>query len=256
MNSKAIELWYYLVMFRDEHRNNETFYKIKEMLIKHRTIFEPVESFIIYVSLLGYCFDMNLNSLNDFRIDEFDIMKEMIESGNLIQDNIFPSEWFIFCVITSIRARKLHYAEYGKLLPPETAENILKHSNAELEIEKGNYDRALNYLAGSKNNNIAEKLRTYNMYLKIYYELGLSEQFFYIADNFRHLIKNDITLTKEAKKIRENFIKYAVKLFRIKLGEISADPYVLKKDFMEQKILGNKWLIIKADELIIRKNST
>lgn len=259
MDSTALELWYYLVMFRDEKRDNETFFKIKEMLLKHRTIFEPVESFIIYVSLLGYCYDMNLVPANDFRIDEFDIMKEMIESGHLVQDNVFPAEWFIFCVITSLRAGKTQYAEmlikdYGKLLPPASAENIMKHSMAELEIEKGNFESALDLLAGAKNNNIAEKLRTNNMYIKIYYELGLSEQFFYSADNFKHLIKNDPSLTKDAKNIRENFIKYAVKLFRIKLGELKLHPFELKKEIMSHKILGNKWLLKKADELKKNKN--
>lgn len=254
MGSRALEIWFLLLKFQSELRNDETFFKLKKMISANAGIFEPVESFVIYVSLLGFCFDKYIDPRVDFSNEEFEIMKEMLDSGLLIQDNVFHPEWFIYAVITSLRADKTAFAEelindYSKLLPEDLSENVLDHAKAELEIEKGSYEKALKHLAVSRYNNIAEKLRANHMYIKIYYEMGLSEQFFYNIDSFRHLIKNENSLSESVKEIRENFIKFSVKLFRIKLGESKEPVSIIKKEILRSKITGNKWLLDKVKEL-------
>jgi hypothetical protein len=254
MESKALEIWYLLLKFQSELRNDETFLKLKKIISVNAGIFGPVESFVIYVSLMGYCFDKNIDPKEDFTREEFEIMKEMLDNGLLIQDNVFHPEWFIYAVITSLRAKKTEFAEklintYSNMMPENVSENVLYHAKAELEIEKGNFEKALEYLTVSRYNNIAEKLRANHMYIKIYYELGLSDQFFYNIDSFRHLIKNNNSLTGSVKMIRENFIKFSVKLFRIKINESKEPVWKVKKEILNSKITGNKWLLKKADEL-------
>lgn len=269
MGSKALEIWY-LVMKLQSQPDDATFYRLKKVFTANSNLFEPVEGFVIYVSLLGYCYEKNILARENFHVEEYEIMRAMLAGGLLIQDNVFHPEWFIYAVISSLRAGKLKFAqelvnEYSALLPPSEADNVLEHAFAEIAIETGNYDKALKHLAVSKYNNIAEKLRANHMYLKIYYEQGLSEQFFYNIDSFKHLIKNEVSLSKSVKELRENFIKYAVKLFRIKLNESGEDPGAVKKDILKTPIMGNKWLLQKADELLnlhasgkpsSRKNST
>lgn len=254
MNSKALEIWYLLLKFQAESRNDETFFNLKRIISANAGIFEPVESFVIYVSLLGYCFDKNIDPNEDFTKEEFEIMKEMLDNGLLIQDNVFHPEWFIYAVISSLRAGKLTFAEklindYSKMLPAGVSANVLDHAKAELEIEKGNYEKALKFLAVSRYNNIAEKLRANHMYVKIYYELGLSEQFFYSVDSFRHLIKNESSLNAGVKRIRENFIKFTVKLFRVKLKETANTASEVKKEIIKTQVTGSKWLLDKVKEL-------
>jgi len=254
MGSKALEIWY-LVMKLQSSPDDNTFLRLKKTITANSNLFEPVEGFIIYVSLLGYCYEKNILPYENFHLEEYEIMREMLAGGLLIQDNMFHPEWFIYAVITSLRAGKMKFAvelmsDYAKLLPPGDSDNVLEHAFAEIEIEKGNYSKALKHLAVSKYNNIAEKLRANHMYLKIYYEQGLSEQFFYSIDSFKHLIKNELSLSKGVKQLRENFIKYAVKLFRIKLNESAEDPGAVKKEILKTPIMGNKWLLKKANELL------
>ncbi|MBE2217441.1 MAG: hypothetical protein IAE90_04505 [Ignavibacteria bacterium] len=254
MGSKALEIWY-LVMKLQSNPDDNTFHRLKKTITANSNLFEPVEGFIIYVSLLGYCYEKNILPSENFHVEEYEIIREMLAGGLLIQDNVFHPEWFIYAVITSLRAGKMKFAgellsDYAKLLPPGDSDNVLEHAFAEIEIEKGNYNKALKHLAVSKYNNIAEKLRAKHMYLKIYYEQGLSEQFFYSIDSFKHLIKNEVSLSKGTKQLRENFIKYAVKLFRIKLNESAEDPGAVKKEILKTPIMGNKWLLKKADELL------
>jgi len=254
MGSKALEIWY-LVMKLQSNPEDTTFFRLKKIFTTNSNLFEPVEGFIIYVSLLGYCYEKNVLATENFHVEEYEIMRAMLAGGLLIQDNVFHPEWFIYAVIASLRAGKMKFAgelmsDYAKLLPPGDSDNVLEHAYAEIEIEKGNYSKALKHLAVSKYNNIAEKLRANHMYLKIYYEQGLSEQFFYSIDSFKHLIKNELSLSKGVKQLRENFIKYAVKLFRIKLSESAEDPGTVKREILKTPIMGNKWLLKKADELL------
>lgn len=253
MDSKALEIWYLLIQFHKGNKNDETFFRLKEMTEKNSKVFEPVERFIIYVSLLSYCFEMGITPSKNFRKEEFELLAEMLKDGLLLQDNVFHPEWFMYACIAALRAGEIAYAEtfienYKDSLPPEIRNNILNHAYAELEIERKNFERALELLVLTKYTNVAEKLRANHMYIKIYYELGMSEQFFYNIDSFRRLIKNEPSINRETKQIRENFIKFAVILFKVKLKETATLPDEIKNEIMSSKIMGHKWLIEKISE--------
>ncbi len=254
MNSVAVEIWYHLVKFYTSNRDHKTFIKLKDSLTKNAHIFEPVEGFVIYVGLLGYCYDMSLIPGKNIYKEEFEIISHMLNNGLMVQDGVFNPEWFMYAFITSLRAGEVRFAEdliknHKDKIPEKERHNIINHAYAELSIKNKDFKSALKLLSVQKYNNVAEKLRANHMYIKIYYELGLSEEFFYNVDSFKHLIKNESSLNKEIKTIREKFIKYTVILFRLKLNEIDIPIDELKIDIMRSKILGNKWLLEKVNEL-------
>src|SRR4030095_14748949 len=98
--------------------------------------------------------------------------------------------------------------KYKDMIPESERYNVVNHAYSELEMAKGNYEKALEYLVLPRYNNVNEKLRANAMYLKIYYELGRSDQFFYQVDSFKHLLKNEQSLGTELKKVRGNFVKF------------------------------------------------
>jgi len=254
MNSKAVEIWYLLIKFQTDNRNDDTFFKLKEMTVNNSKVFEPVERFIIFVSLLGYCYEMGITPSKNFRREEFELMSRMLKDDLLLQDNVFLPEWFMYACITALRAGETAYAEefiekYKDSLPAELKDNILTHAYAELEIERKNYEKALEHLALTKYSNVAEKLRANHMYIKIYYELEMSELFFYNVDSFKRLIRNEPSINRETKLLRENFIKFAVILFKLKLKENNSSPDEIKNEIMSSRIMGHKWLIEKINEL-------
>ncbi len=254
MDSKALEIWYLLIKFQKGNRSDETFFRLIEMTEKNSKVFEPVERFVIYVSLLSYCFEMGITPSKNFRKEEFELMTQMLKHGLLLQDDVFHPEWFMYYCIAALRAGETDSAEkfienYKGKLPAEIKDNILNHAYAELEIERKNFEKALELLALTKYTNVAEKLRANHMYIKIYYELEMSELFFYNIESFKRLIKNEPSISRETKQIRENFIKYAAMLFKVKLNETDSSPDEIKNEIMSSKVMGHKWLIEKINEL-------
>jgi hypothetical protein len=253
-DSKAVEVWYYVIKFHTNSRNDVTFHALKELLEKNFSIFDPLESFIICVSLLSYCFDMNIIPARNFHKEEFEIIRLMFNEGLLIDGNTIHSEWFMFAFLSALRAGDIAYAEKflndcKSKINRREQENVVNHALAELALEKKDFNAALKYLSVPKYNNVAEKLRANQMYIKIYFELKQSEQLFYTADSFMHLIRDEASLSKEIKVIRENFVKFTLQVYRYSLGETKKTLLEIRKDIMNTKILGNKWLLRKLDEL-------
>ncbi len=112
------------------------------------------------------------------------------------------------------------------------------------------YQTALKLLSLPKYNSINEKLRANHMYIKIYFETGAIEEFFYQVNSFQQIMRNVTSLSKETGIIpRNNFIKFTTKLFKLKLNELDTTLDELKMEIMKSKLLGNKWLLEKVCEL-------
>lgn len=255
MGNKIIEIYWLAIKLDTTSRNEKTFFRLDTMLEKCSKTLEQEESIRIYNCLLSYCFEMKLTPGNDFKKIEFILIKRMLESGLLTVGNTIYPEWFMYAFLSSVRAGEISFAgkfirKYETMLPENERFNIINHANAELAIEKKDYQKALKLLALPKYNSINEKLRANQMYIKIYYETTESDQFFYQVNSFSQIMRNVTSLNKERGIIpRTNFIKFAEKLFKVKIGESKSPVYEIKREIMKSKILGNSWLLEKAEEL-------
>lgn len=255
MEEKAIEIFYLTNRIMTDSRNDETFFRLKRLLKENHHILDNSENDMIFVALLTYCWDMNVKKGNDYSREEFELITQMIDIGILTEGGRIYSEWFMYAFLTAVKAGEITYAEkfieqYKDLIPEAQRFNAVNHAFAELELTKHNYEEALKFLALPRYNNVNEKLRANSMYLKIYYELGRSEQFFYQVDSFKHLLKNEQSLGTELKKVRGNFVKFIQTLYKIRIGESNADISLLKKDIEDSNVFFKKWLLEKVKELM------
>jgi len=254
MDSKAMEILWLGIKFETTNTNDETFYLLKEKLEKYSGLLERDECFRVYNCLLGYCYDMKIIPEKNFEKAEFELITRMLEAGIFFVEKTLYPEWFVYAFLSAVRAEEIDFAEkfieeYKETLQGDDRENVLNHAYAELALIKKDYKTALHLLALPKYNSINEKLRANQMYIKIYFETGEHEQFFYQVNSFSQLIRNVTSLTKERGILpRINFIKYTSKLFRMRLGEVNVTAGELREEIMKSTILGNKWLLEKLDE--------
>jgi len=237
-----------------DRKNDKTFYRLKQLLEKNHHILDNSENDMIFVALLSYCWDMNLKPGMDYSKDEFEIINGMLDKEILTEDGKMYSEWFMYAFLTAIKAGEIKFAEkfiekYKDMVPENERSNVVNHARAELEFVKENFEKALEYLSIPKYNNISEKLRANNMYLRIYYELERSDQFFYQIDSFKHFLKNVKSLSSNLIKVRQNFVKYILILYKIKLGEMETDFEVLKKEIAGSQLVNYKWIMKKLNKL-------
>ncbi len=258
-SSKALKIWYQFLKFNTSvHKDDKSFYKLKNLLEKDIGIFNKEDGFYIYIVLLNYCYDMNMNPNKNFLKEEFQIVSQMLKNELLMQGNIIDSEWFMYAFLRTLSAWEIHFAEqfvnnYISKVPEKERPNTLSFANAAILVHKRDFKTALKYLSVPTYNNFSEKLFVNRLYLQIYYELSLSEPFFYTADSFKHLIIYESSFNKDSKKIRLNFINFAVKLFRLKIKETDIPLEQIKREIMSSKTSGCNWVLEKVKELEKRR---
>lgn len=252
--TSSTEILYYCIILSTEGRNDDTFFKLKELLEKNHKIFDKAELFGFYISLHNYIYERSLDPKNEIGEVEFEIAEKMLELGLITENGKMTSEWFVNTFVKAIRASKLKFAEkfieeYNQMLPDTERENVVNTSYAELEFTRKNYRKALGFLAKVKFNNTWEKLRVNHMYVKIHYEMNNPELFYYITDSFKHFLKNEPSLNEYIKKTFGSFVNHTIKVFKIRSGEDKTPKLYLKKEILNSQISGNKWLLEKLSEL-------
>ncbi len=250
----AAEAYYFSLKLNTDGRNDETFYSLRNLLNENPEIFSKEELFGFYTGMHNYLFERGLAPDQKISELEFEVGVKMLELGLITEGNTISAEWFANVFLKALKANEIKYAEkfiadYKMMLAEKERSNIVNYAYAELEFAKNNFKKALVYLAKVKFNNVWEKLRVNHMYTKIHYDMNNSESFYYIIDSFRHIIKDEYSVNDYVKKLHENFIRYVAPLFRLKNGDTNVILAQIKKDILNSKVAGNKWLLDKVAEL-------
>lgn len=254
MNSSTVEIYYLILKLYRPDKSDEIFIKLKKIIEEKFNEFSKGECFSFYVHLINYC---NINKLaNDkeyIRI-KFEIAKEMVERDLIVQNGVIDPGWFRGIFSMAFNAGEIQFAEdfiekHKSLVSGKDSENVVKHVYANLAIYKKEYDSALEYLSTSSYQHLNDKWAVKQMYLTIYYETNNFEQFLYVADSMKHLIKDEGSWNENLIIPIRNFINYLIKLFKIKLGEKDIRLDEIKKEILESKIISRKWLLEKIAEL-------
>lgn len=253
--SAALETSYYSLMLNmPEERQDENFYKLKELLEKNATIFEKDELYAFYISLHNYLFEKGLAPDREVSKLEFEVGVQMLELGLITEGNTITAEWFANVFLKAVKAGEFEYAEkfikdYKMMLMSKERDNIVNFSYAELLFAKGDYVNSLSYLATVKFNNVWEKLRVNHIYIKIHYEMNNEDLFYYLIDSFKHVLKDEYSVTEYVKKLHSDFNDTAAKLFKHRNEGKYLNLRALKKEVNNMKVAGHKWLLDKIEEL-------
>lgn len=253
MNSKALEIYYLILKLYRQDKNDKDFKKVKELIKENILIFGKGELFNLYIHLFNYC---NINKLQkgiDYSKVEFEIAREMVEQELVITNGVIDPGWFRGIFFKAFNAGEVKFAaefieKHKSIVSGNDGENVVNHAYAQLAMHDKDYDKALDHLSTATYQHLNDKWLIKNMYLKIYYETGHYEQFFYTVDSIRHLIKEGSWNENLITPIR-NFIICSTKLFRIKLKETDTPIDEVKQEIMNLKVIGRPWLLEKAAEL-------
>lgn len=254
MDSKAIEMYALVLKLYVPDKNDEALFKLMSLIDENISSFKKADCFSFYIHLINYC---NINKLandKEYIKIKFEIVKKMVEHDLAVQNNAIDPGWFRGIFSMAYNAGEMKFAEdfiekHKELVTGRDKENVVKHAYANLAIYKKDYDAALEYLSTSSYQHINDKWTVKQMYLTIYYEINNFEQFSYVADSIKHLIKDEGSWNENLIVPIRNFINYLTKLFKIKLGEKDIRLDEIKSEIMESKIISRKWLLEKIGEL-------
>lgn len=138
-------------------------------------------------------------------------------------------------------------------IPKESRENMRDFSYALLEYEKGDYSKALEYISKVKYEFFYFRYDVKNLLLKCFYELELYEQALYLITNYKLFLKQNKNISKEAKRIYSQHIKYIQKITKLKMKYDEYEAQRVQKEMKTMDPWAIKWPLEKLDELI-KKN--
>ncbi len=254
MNSSAVEMYYLILKLYGPDKSDEIFNKLKLLIEEKFNMFNKGECFSFYVHLINYC---NINKLandKEYIKIKFDIVKEMVERDLIVQNGVVDPGWFRGIFSMAYNAGEIKFAEdfiekHKSLVTGKEKENVVKHAYANLAIYKKDYESALNYLSDCSYQHLNDKWTVKQMYMTIYFETNNFEQFSYVADSMKHLIKDEGSWNENLIIPIRNFINSLTKLFKVKMGEKNIPVDEIRKEITESKIISRKWLLEKIDEL-------
>jgi hypothetical protein len=162
-------------------------------------------------------------------------------------------------VLSSITLRELKWLEYfienyTDYLQPEYREDLKNLSYTNLYYAKKEFEKALSCASKINHEFFLFKFDLKNLMLIIYYELDHFESAYSMVDSYKHYLSNSKEITNFYKVPLNNFLKLYFDLLKIKSRQSKEKASFIKNKITnESKIISKKWLLEKADELIVKK---
>jgi hypothetical protein len=242
------------------------FLKLKELVKKSKDILKKDSYRFLMQMLIEYCKN-NDNDENSFYNDQSYLLIKKLLDENLYlgKDGMMFGSDYIDIVTYSLMNNNFVLAEkyietYKPIIYPSQADDsykfclavfyYFKAKNAEDDKEIL-YQKSLNNLSKIKTHYYEYRLKVFDLAIKIYFELNMTDPLILLIDSFKHYLKANINnIPLDFLERYFNFIKYVLALMKLKKIKKNAQIEKIKQELSGLKSLENrKWLINKLNNL-------
>ncbi|MEO8511962.1 MAG: hypothetical protein ABI543_00250 [Ignavibacteria bacterium] len=240
-----ITIYYRVILLFLNPDDEENYYKLKELIINHeQEIGHTLGD--LYINLENYCVRNARKGNHKFLEESLNIYEMELRKGTYYQNGFMPNSFFSSFVVTASRLKKFERLrkfinDYKDELHEDSREAYYFYSMAFTEYEEGNFEKALEYLAKSKPEEVYMKMDLRILQSRIYYSLNWNIPLQSLLDTFKKTVQNNKYITDLRKEQYNKFIKYTNQLnnIRFKSDKASADTMLddLKRgDFFTYKL--------------------
>lgn len=255
-NVPLITIYYRVILLFLNPDDEENYYKLKQLVIKNE---DQLGSALgdLYINLENYCVRKSRIGDHKFLEESFDIYELELKKRTYSQHGYMPNSFFSSFVVTGCRIKKFDRLrkfinDYKDELHEDTKEAYYFYSLAFLENEEENFEKALEYLAKSKPEEVYLKMDLRILQCRIYYRLNWNIPLQSLLDTFKKTVQNNKYITDVRKDQYNKFIKYTNQLNNIRYkNDIAAAEAVIdeleKGDYFTYKL----WIIDEAKKLAV-----
>lgn len=255
--SDVAELYFYRIACNRYPEREEYYFKFRNLLLENLDTLNRKEIYGLFNATHIYCLK-KINSGNDRFLSElFDIFNIEIDKGFYKYSNSSPVTYMKFrnTYLTGLALKQFHWtekfiSEFGKEIIPSDRDNVVRVANAQVEFEKGNFEKTIEKISTVKTDHIFLKSDIRNLTLMSYYELGYIESALSLIDSFKHFLNNNKKLTDVFRASHLRFLNSLFSLIRFREKHQDLRLEQLRKKLepfsYERRI---KWLIDKIDDV-------
>ncbi len=225
LQNDAIRAYYQLLqLFTANNKTEELalFWEIRNGLQQQSYQLPPLDLSALYTGIVNVCSNRIKSGDLTFTAHLFDIYKEMISTNIIYNNGLIHQNHY-----RNIVSLGLNYAEqqwnfdfindHKDRLPKKDKESTYKYCLAQYYYYYQDYASAMKFLRDVPFNNTVLHVTAKKLLLSCYFELGETAPIQSLASNFRDLLKrNKADLSSKNYEGYRNFIKYTLKIYRIK----------------------------------------
>ncbi|MBX7041847.1 MAG: hypothetical protein K1X85_03000 [Ignavibacteria bacterium] len=233
------------------------YFRYKKVLMKLLGILNSHDVRFHLIRLVKYCMNKidEHGGISTFDRELFNVYKFILEKGYYkpgVAAHI-PVELYRTIILQSLKLKEFGYARYiienfRNEIPADKRDNMDLYARALLCFHSNQYDEAMENCQKVKLNHFLLKFEIKDLMLMTAYEKGLDGTMRSLLDTYRHLLRNDSTLSKKEKAKYRNFLTAVSKLYSVRnSGNISECAEIER--LLENDISNKVWLIEKVKEL-------
>jgi tetratricopeptide (TPR) repeat protein len=250
-----IAIYYNTIMLLLKPEDESYYYKLKNLIVEIEKEIDPPTLSDVYINLENYCHRKGRVGVEKFFKEALDIYKLEIKSEACFNMGIIPYAFYNSYIITACRLKEFDDAlvfmeKYKEMLSEENRDDYYFYSFAFLENERGNNEKALEYLSKVKMDDLYMKMDIRSLQCRIYDALGWYLPLQSLLDTFKKTVQNNKLMPDIRKKYYLYFIKYLNHLNNLKQKPDSNKFTDLKYQIESEEYFPYKsWLIKSIEEL-------
>lgn len=235
--------------------DDEYYFNFKKKVLENDNLFSLLERYGLYICMTNSCVQKIDKGNEKFFKECFEIYKIMFEKNLFdVYPGYFSMTTFTAIVTTGVAAKEFDRVEkfikeYSEKLNPEHKSDALNYSLAQLNFNKKEFGKALEYISQTDTEFSNFKFQLKILLLKIYFELGDYDSLYYTSDSFTHFLNKNKIVGKNYKIEFNNFIKILDLLIKFKFNKEQKYSFKIKKSLENTAIASRRWLIEKFKEL-------
>ncbi len=251
-----VNLYYLILLLLMKPDEESNFFKLKKLLKSNTLSIGKHELRTIYTAASNYCNQKASKGQLHFHEEMFDLYNMMLEQKLLHKGKYIPNGYIKNLVSLGLYLDKYQWIK--KFIEKIQNETLPKYRQSVYAFNKGalyfytqRYNEALQVLLNVESIDVFYDLDYRSLLLKCYYELKETEPLLSLSEAFKKYVKQR-KIADNQKKTYLNFIKYAIKLYKIKIQPRSSKAKItrIEQSIIENKAINNqRWLLEKVKEL-------
>jgi tetratricopeptide (TPR) repeat protein len=209
---------YYYAYQAFKRPTEEYYFNNLEHLIHHEMgKFQHSEVRALYLAALNYCVPKINQGRHDFYQKAFDLYKKGIETGILIENGVLSRYTFLNAVSSALKTQEFDWAEkfieqFQPFLEEKQRQGSVNFSLSRLYFERGDYDKAQQFLMQFEYDDMLQNIVAKTMLLKIYFERDDFDAFESLLESMRTYLQRKEALDPARKLAYKNMISMMKKL--------------------------------------------
>ena len=250
-------VYYTMYLTQTEPANEDHYFKLKKLLIIHGQKFPFHEAEFVYFSALNYCIRKINRGKENFRIETFELYKDLL-AKNILTFKGAISPWHFRNITTiSLQVGNTDWAlqfinNYSKYLPEKFKANAISFNTSQVLLYQKKYRDVISLLQSVEYEDMTYNLNSKATLLTTYFEIGETEALYSLMESFRTFLGRHKEFPARKRSSYNNLIKYTKRLTKINSSSKAELTKLLVDIDNASSIASEKWLREKIAERLAK----